>query len=90
MANPNNLHMWLKVNGAQMQNSSTNTMVYQVPFLVSYLSQFFTLHPGDVISTNASGGGSGHETAALPQGRGCVVELGIEGLGEQRQIVNDI
>lgn len=91
VANPNNLHMWLKVNGAQMQNGSTNTMVYQVPFLVSYLSQFFTLHPGDVISTGTPPGvGLGMKPPRYLKA-GDVVELGIEGLGEQRQIcVNDI
>ncbi|NTT86953.1 fumarylacetoacetate hydrolase family protein [Tabrizicola fusiformis] len=91
VANPNNLHMWLKVNGAQMQNGSTNTMVYQVPFLVSYLSQFFTLHTGDVISTGTPPGvGLGMKPPRYLKA-GDVVELGIEGLGEQRQIcVNDI
>ncbi len=91
VANPNNLHMWLKVNGAQMQNGSTNTMVYQVPFLVAYLSQFFTLHPGDVISTGTPPGvGLGMKPPRYLKA-GDVVELGIEGLGEQRQIcVNDL
>ncbi|MDB5663821.1 fumarylacetoacetate hydrolase family protein [Cypionkella sp.] len=91
VANPNDLHMWLKVNGAQMQNGSTNTMVYQIPFLVSYLSQFFTLHPGDVISTGTPPGvGLGMKPPRYLKA-GDVVELGIEGLGEQRQIcVNDL
>ncbi|MDB5657542.1 MAG: 2-hydroxyhepta-2,4-diene,7-dioate isomerase [Cypionkella sp.] len=91
VANPNDLHMWLKVNGAQMQNGSTNTMVYQIPFLVSYLSQFFTLHPGDVISTGTPPGvGLGMKPPQYLKA-GDVVELGIEGLGEQRQIcVNDL
>ncbi|MES2435188.1 MAG: fumarylacetoacetate hydrolase family protein [Pseudomonadota bacterium] len=91
VSNPNDLHMWLKVNGAQMQNGSTNTMVYQIPFLVSYLSQFFTLHPGDVISTGTPPGvGLGMKPPRYLKA-GDVVELGIEGLGEQRQIcVNDL
>ena len=91
VANPNDLHMWLKVNGAQMQNGSTNTMVYQIPFLVSYLSQFFTLHPGDVISTGTPPGvGLGMKPPRYLKA-GDVVELGIEGLGEQRQIcVSDL
>lgn len=73
--------MWLKVNGAQMQNGSTATMVYQVPFLVSYLSQFFTLHPGDVISTGTPPGvGLGMKPPRYLKA-GDVVELGIEGLG---------
>ncbi|MFC3183211.1 fumarylacetoacetate hydrolase family protein [Cypionkella sinensis] len=90
VANPNDLHMWLKVNGAQMQNGSTNTMVYQIPYLVSYLSQFFTLHPGDVISTGTPPGvGLGMKPPRYLKA-GDVVELGIEGLGDQRQTcVND-
>lgn len=85
VADPNKLHMWLKVNGEQMQNGSTATMVYQVPFLVSYLSQFFTLHPGDVISTGTPPGvGLGMKPPRYLKA-GDVVELGIEGLGSQRQ-----
>ena len=85
VADPNNLHMWLKVNGQQMQNGSTATMVYQVPFLVSYLSQFFTLHPGDVVSTGTPPGvGLGMKPPRYLKA-GDVVELGIEGLGTQRQ-----
>ncbi|WP_134680554.1 fumarylacetoacetate hydrolase family protein [Paracoccus ravus] len=89
--NPNDLRMWLKVNGEQMQDGSTKTMVYDVPFLVSYLSQFFTLHPGDVISTGTPPGvGLGMKPPRYLKA-GDVVTLGIEGLGEQRQIcVNDI
>lgn len=91
VANANDLNMWLKVNGETMQNGSTNTMVYQVPFLVSYLSQFFTLHPGDVISTGTPPGvGLGMKPPRYLKA-GDVVELGIEGLGTQRQIcVNDV
>ncbi|MBE0555107.1 MAG: fumarylacetoacetate hydrolase family protein [Rhodobacteraceae bacterium] len=86
VADPNNLHMWLKVNGQQMQNGSTATMVYQVPFLVSYLSQFFTLHPGDVVSTGTPPGvGLGMKPPRYLKA-GDVVELGIEGLGTQRQV----
>ena len=86
VADPNNLHMWLKVNGEQMQNGSTATMVYQVPFLVSYLSQFFTLHPGDVVSTGTPPGvGLGMKPPRYLK-EGDVVELGIEGLGTQRQV----
>ncbi|NPD14767.1 fumarylacetoacetate hydrolase family protein [Xinfangfangia sp. D13-10-4-6] len=86
VANPNDLNMWLKVNGETFQNGSTNTMVYQVPFLISYLSQFFTLHPGDVISTGTPPGvGLGQKPPRYLKA-GDVVELGIEGLGTQRQI----
>lgn len=86
VANPNDLKMWLSVNGQTMQNGSTRTMVYQVPFLVSYLSQFFTLHPGDVVSTGTPPGvGLGMKPPRYLKA-GDVVELGIEGLGTQRQL----
>lgn len=86
VANPNDLHMWLKVNGQTMQDGSTATMVYQVPFLISYLSQFFTLHPGDIISTGTPPGvGLGMKPPRYLK-VGDVVELGIEGLGSQRQV----
>ncbi|WP_283178548.1 fumarylacetoacetate hydrolase family protein [Gemmobacter sp. 24YEA27] len=81
-----NLHMWLKVNGETMQDGTSATMVYKIPFLVSYLSQFFTLHPGDVISTGTPPGvGLGMKPPRYLKA-GDVVELGIEGLGTQRQI----
>ena len=83
---PGNLHMWLEVNGKRMQDGSTATMVYKVPFLVSYLSQFFTLHPGDVVSTGTPPGvGLGMKPPQYLK-PGDVVELGIEGLGQQRQV----
>ncbi len=86
VADPQNLHMWLTVNGERMQNGSTSTMVYQVAFLVSYLSQFFTLHPGDVISTGTPPGvGLGMKPPRYLKA-GDVVELGIDGLGSQRQV----
>ena len=86
---PNNLHMWLTVNGEKMQDGSTATMVYQVPFLISYLSQFFTLHPGDIISTGTPPGvGMGQKPPRYLKA-GDVVELGIEGLGVQRQVCED-
>lgn len=86
VSNPNNLHMWLNVNGEQMQNGTTATMVYGVPFLIAYLSQFFTLHSGDVISTGTPPGvGLGMQPPRYLKA-GDVVELGIEGLGHQRQI----
>lgn len=80
-----NLGMWLDVNGERMQDGSTATMVYKVPFLISYLSQFFTLHPGDVISTGTPPGvGMGCKPPRYLKA-GDVVELGIDGLGTQRQ-----
>jgi len=84
---PQNLSMWLKVNGETRQNGSTATMVYGVAFLVSYLSQFFTLHPGDIISTGTPPGvGLGMKPPQFLKA-GDVVELGIGGLGQQRQDV---
>ena len=82
---PQNLPMWLTVNGETMQNGSTKTMVYGVAYLVSYLSQFMSLQPGDVISTGTPPGvGMGMKPPRYLKA-GDVVELGIEGLGTQRQ-----
>ncbi len=84
---PQNLGMWLEVNGERVQDGSTKTMVYGVAHLVSYLSQFFTLHPGDIISTGTPPGvGLGFKPPRYLKA-GDVVELGIEGLGRQRQDV---
>lgn len=84
-----NLHMWLDVNGKRMQDGSTATMVYRVPFLISYLSQFFTLHPGDIISTGTPPGvGLGMKPPTYLKA-GDKVELGIEGLGTQTQTCVD-
>jgi 2-keto-4-pentenoate hydratase/2-oxohepta-3-ene-1,7-dioic acid hydratase in catechol pathway len=82
---PQNLSMWLQVNGQTMQNGSTKTMVYGVAHVVAYLSQFFTLHPGDIISTGTPPGvGMGMKPQRFLKA-GDVVELGIEGLGSQKQ-----
>jgi len=82
---PQNLGMWLTVNGEKMQDGSSKTMVYGVKFLVSYLSQFMSLHPGDVISTGTPPGvGLGMKPPRFLKA-GDVVELGIEGLGSQKQ-----
>ncbi|MDO9637112.1 MAG: fumarylacetoacetate hydrolase family protein [Pseudotabrizicola sp.] len=87
VADPQALSMWLKVNGQTMQDGSTKTMVYGVAHVVSYLSQFMTLHPGDVISTGTPPGvGMGMKPPRYLKA-GDVVELGIEGLGQQRQDV---
>jgi len=87
VADPQSLPMWLTLNGQVMQNGSTRTMVYGVKFLVSYLSQFMSLHPGDVISTGTPPGvGMGMKPQRFLKA-GEVVELGIEGLGQQRQDV---
>jgi len=82
-----NLPMWLKVNGEFRQRSSTAEMIFGVPFLVSYISQFMTLLPGDVISTGTPAGvGLGMKPPQYLKA-GDVVELGIQGLGESRQNV---
>lgn len=87
VADPQNLGMWLTVNGEKVQNGSTKTMVYGVAHVVSYLSQFMTLHPGDVISTGTPPGvGLGMKPPRYLKA-GDVVELAIEGLGQQRQDV---
>ena len=82
---PQNLGMWLKVNGQTMQDGSSRTMVYGVASLISYLSKFMSLHPGDVISTGTPPGvGMGLKPPRYLK-HGDVVELGIEGLGSQKQ-----
>lgn len=82
-----NLRMWLTVNGQTMQDGSTTTMVYKPAFLVSYLSQFMSLMPGDVISTGTPPGvGMGMKPPRYLKA-GDVVELGIDGLGTQQQAV---
>lgn len=82
---PGNLKMWLDVNGERRQDGSTATMVYKVPFLVSYLSQFMSLQPGDIISTGTPPGvGAGMKPPTFLKA-GDVMRLGIEGLGEQTQ-----
>ena len=82
---PQNLKMWLDVNGKRMQDGSTSTMVYGVNFLVSYLSQFMSLQPGDIISTGTPPGvGMGMKPQVFLK-PGDVMRLGIEGLGEQKQ-----
>ncbi|MET4690592.1 fumarylacetoacetate hydrolase family protein [Sinorhizobium fredii] len=87
IADPQKLGMWLKVNGDTKQNGSTETMVYGVAYLVSYLSQFMTLHPGDIISTGTPPGvGMGFKPPQYLKA-GDVIELGIDGLGAQKQTV---
>lgn len=87
VADPQDLAMWLKVNGETMQDGSTKTMVYGAAYLVSYLSQFMSLRPGDIISTGTPPGvGMGMKPPRYLKA-GDVVELGIEGLGSQKQRV---
>ncbi|MDC7694441.1 fumarylacetoacetate hydrolase family protein [Asticcacaulis sp. DXS10W] len=87
VADPANLKMWLSVNGKTYQNGSTATMIFKPAFIVSYLSQFMSLHPGDVISTGTPPGvGLGQKPPVYLE-VGDVMELGIEGLGSQKQTV---
>jgi 2-keto-4-pentenoate hydratase/2-oxohepta-3-ene-1,7-dioic acid hydratase in catechol pathway len=84
---PQNLKMWLTVNGEKLQDGSTRTMVYGVAHLIAYLSQFMSLHPGDIISTGTPPGvGLGQKPPRFLK-PGDVMRVGIEGLGEQRQKV---
>jgi 2,4-didehydro-3-deoxy-L-rhamnonate hydrolase len=83
---PQNLKLWLKLNGELVQNSSTQQMIFGVKTLVSYVSQFMTLLPGDVITTGTPPGvGLGFKPPKFLQA-GDVVELGVEGLGSSRQV----
>ncbi len=87
ISDPGNLKMWLKVNGEMRQNSSTANMIFDVATLVSYVSEFMTLLPGDVISTGTPAGvGLGMKPPQFLKA-GDLVELGIERLGESRQQV---
>ncbi|WP_026874034.1 ureidoglycolate lyase [Inquilinus limosus] len=82
---PQDLHMWLEVDGHRYQDGSTRTMVFQVPFLVSYLSQFMSLQPGDIITTGTPPGvGMGQKPPKYLKA-GQTIRLGIEKLGEQAQ-----
>ncbi|CAO3440525.1 fumarylacetoacetate hydrolase family protein [Azospirillum endophyticum] len=84
---PQNLKMWLEVNGHRYQDGSSATMVYGVRYLVSYLSRFMSLQPGDIVSTGTPPGvGMGQKPQVFLKS-GDVVELSIEGLGSQRQTV---
>mgnify|MGYP000527409364 CR=1 FL=1 len=83
--NPNNLNLWLKVNGEEMQNSSTSDFIFNIQQVVSYISQYMTLLPGDIISTGTPFGVGLGLTPPRYLKDGDVIELGIEGLGSSRQ-----
>lgn len=84
--NPHDLNLWLNVNGEQLQNSNTSDFVFNIPESISYISQFMTLLPGDVISTGTPFGvGLGFDPPRYLKD-GDVVELGIDGLGSSRQV----
>ena len=88
ITNPQKLAMWLDVNGERRQTGNTKTMVFGAAKIVSYCSQFFTLMPGDVICTGTPPGvGMGMKPTPQFLKKGDVMTLGIEGLGEQRQLV---
>jgi 2,4-diketo-3-deoxy-L-fuconate hydrolase len=85
VADVNNLPLWLNLNGKRLQESNTSNFIFKIPFLISYLSQFMTLLPGDVISTGTPAGvGLGLDPQVYLK-PGDVMELGIEGLGSSRQ-----
>ena len=87
ISDPQNLKIWLKVNGQRFQDANTSTMIFGITFLVSYISRFMTLMPGDVIATGTPPGvGMGQKPQVFLK-PGDVMRLGIEGLGEQRQEV---
>jgi 2-keto-4-pentenoate hydratase/2-oxohepta-3-ene-1,7-dioic acid hydratase in catechol pathway len=84
---PQNLHLWLEVNGERAQDGSTRTMIFPVPYLVSFVSRFMSLQPGDVITTGTPPGvGHGRSPPAYLN-PGDVITLSVEGLGTQRQEV---
>jgi 2-keto-4-pentenoate hydratase/2-oxohepta-3-ene-1,7-dioic acid hydratase in catechol pathway len=85
--NPHNLHLWLKLNGTTMQDSNTSDLIFGIPKLVSYISEFMTLLPGDVISTGTPFGVGLGLDPQLYLKAGDEMELGIEGLGVARQKV---
>lgn len=87
VADPQNLNLWLEVNGERRQSSNTSNMLFGVAFLVSYLSQFMSLMPGDVITTGTPSGVGLGMTPPTFLKPGDVIELGVEGLGQQRQDV---
>lgn len=87
IADVNNIPMWLTVNGKKFQNSNTSNLVFKIPFLVHYLSQFMTLLPGDIISTGTPPGvGLGIKPEPIYIKAGDVLELGMDGLGSSKQV----
>jgi 2,4-diketo-3-deoxy-L-fuconate hydrolase len=85
VADPQALKLWLEVDGHRYQNGSTATMIFRIPFLVSYLSRFMSLQPGDVISTGTPPGVGLGQKPPVYLRAGQQMRLGIEGLGEQCQ-----
>jgi 2-keto-4-pentenoate hydratase/2-oxohepta-3-ene-1,7-dioic acid hydratase in catechol pathway len=88
VADPQNLPLWLELNGQRRQSGNTRTMIFGVAALVAYISRFMTLEPGDLITTGTPPGvGMGVKPTPLYLQAGDVMRLGIEGLGEQTQRV---
>lgn len=85
----NNLRLWLSVNGKMMQDGNTDDLIFKIPFLVSYISQFMTLLPGDIISTGTPHGVGLGFNPAIYLKEDDIVELGIDGLGTQKQHVKN-
>ena len=86
IADPQQLDLWLEVDGHRYQNGNTRTMIFQIPKIISYLSQFMSLQPGDVISTGTPPGvGLGIKPEPVYLRAGQTMRLGISGLGEQQQ-----
>jgi 2-keto-4-pentenoate hydratase/2-oxohepta-3-ene-1,7-dioic acid hydratase in catechol pathway len=87
IADPHSLNLWLEVDGKRYQDGNTSTMIFRIPHIISYLSRFMSLQPGDVISTGTPPGvGMGQKPQPIYLKAGQTMRLGIEGLGEQRQI----
>lgn len=87
VADSGNLRLWLTVNGKMMQDGNTSNLIFNIPYLISYVSQFMTLLPGDIISTGTPAGvGLGFNPPVYLK-PGDIVELGIDGLGSSRQLV---
>jgi len=87
IADVDNLRLWLKLNGKTMQDGNTSNLIFNVPFIVHYLSQFMTLLPGDIISTGTPAGvGLGQKPEPFYIKPGDVLELGIDGLGSSKQV----
>ncbi|TSD62922.1 fumarylacetoacetate hydrolase family protein [Inquilinus sp. KBS0705] len=87
VADVHNLRLWLTVNGKTMQNGSTANLIFNIPFLVAYTSKFMTLLPGDIISTGTPAGVGLGMKPPVYLNPGDVIELGIDGLGQARQVL---
>jgi 2,4-didehydro-3-deoxy-L-rhamnonate hydrolase len=84
---PQDLRLWLEIDGHRYQDGSTSTMVFEVAHLISYLSRFMSLHPGDIISTGTPPGVGFGQKPPIYLRAGNVIRLGIDGLGRQKQRV---